>query len=166
MIRLNTDDVLLLHEKMRKINFAQLVHKPGSVLLKPVSPSQSCFESSTEDMLYPIDRFLDYLKIEKIASEVTLRDYYRELFRLNDFLLSKDISNINLISTRILRQYIYNAKESRNLASSSTAKLIAIIKSFFNYLEEDEIIIKNPSRKIKVPKKINKIQILFFMMVQ
>jgi site-specific recombinase XerD len=108
-------------------------------------------------MLYPIDRFLDYLKIEKIASEVTLRDYYRELFRLNDFLLSKDISNINLISTRILRQYIYNAKESRNLASSSTAKLIAIIKSFFNYLEEDEIIIKNPSRKIKVPKKINKI---------
>ena len=108
-------------------------------------------------MLYPIDRFLDYLKIEKIASKVTLRDYGRELFRLQDYLLSADISDINLISTRILRQYIYHAKGSRNLASSSTAKMIAIIKSFFNYLEEDEIIIKNPSRKIKVPKKTNKI---------
>ena len=114
-------------------------------------------ESSTEDMLEPIDRFLDYLKIEKIASEVTLRDYGRELFRLQDYLLSADISDINLISTRILRQYIYQSKESRNLASSSTAKMIAIIKSFFNFLEEDEIIIKNPSRKIKVPPKINKI---------
>ncbi len=104
-----------------------------------------------------INSFLNYLKIEKIASKVTLRDYGRELLRLQDFLLSSDISDLSLISTRILRQYIYSAKESRNLASSSTSKLIAIIKSFFNYLEEDEIIIKNPSRKIKVPKKINKI---------
>ncbi len=104
-----------------------------------------------------INSFLDYLRIEKIASKVTIRDYGRELLRLQDFLFSNDISDINLISTRILRQYIYHAKGSRNLASSSTAKMIAIIKSFFNYLEEDEIIIKNPSRKIKVPKKTNKI---------
>ncbi len=108
-------------------------------------------------MLDTIDRFLDYLKVERMASKVTLRDYYRELFRLNDFLLSKDISDINLISTRILREYIYRSKESRNLASSSTSKLIAIIKSFFNYLEEDEVIVKNPARKIKVPPKVNKI---------
>ncbi len=104
-----------------------------------------------------INSFLNYLKIEKIASKVTVRDYGAELLRLKDFLLSAGISDTNLISTRILRQYIYYAKGSRNLASSSTAKMIAIIKSFFNYLEEDEIIIKNPSRKIKVPKKINKI---------
>lgn len=108
-------------------------------------------------MLSTIDRFLDYLKIERMASKVTLGDYGRELFRLNDFLLSSDISDINLISTRILREYIYRSKESRNLASSSTSKLIAIIKSFFNYLEEDEVIAKNPARKIKVPPKINKI---------
>jgi site-specific recombinase XerD len=114
-------------------------------------------ESSTEVMLSTIERFLEYLKIERMASKVTLRDYYRELFRLNDFLLSKDIVDINLISTRILREYIYRSKESRNLASSSTSKLIAIIKSFFNYLEEDEVIAKNPTRKIKVPPKINKI---------
>ena len=114
-------------------------------------------ESSTEVMLSTIDRFLDYLKVERMASKVTLRDYYRELFRLQDFLLSNDISDINLISTRILREYIYRSKESRNLASSSTSKLIAIIKSFFNYLEEDEVIVKNPARKIKVPPKVNKL---------
>lgn len=114
-------------------------------------------ESSTELLLSTVHRFLDYLKIEKIASKVTLRDYGRELLRLNDFLLSKDIVDLNLISTRTLREYIYQAKQSRDLASSSTAKLIAIVKSFFNFLEEDEIINRNPARKIKVPPKINKI---------
>jgi len=46
-----------------------------------------------------INSFLNYLKIEKIASKVTIRDYGRELLRLQDFLLSEGISDINLISS-------------------------------------------------------------------
>lgn len=104
-----------------------------------------------------INSFLAYLRIEKIASPVTIYDYNKELLRFSDFLEYQNIFDINSISTRIIRQYFYYAKESRDLGSSTVSKIIAIIKSFFNYLEEDDIIIKNPSRKIKVPKKINKI---------
>lgn len=104
-----------------------------------------------------INSFLSYLRIEKTASRVTIYDYNKEILRLSDYLMSEDINDINLISTRILRQYFYHAKETRDLASSSVSKIIAVIKSFFNYLEEDEIIIRNPSRKIRVPKKVNKI---------
>ncbi len=101
--------------------------------------------------------FLAYLRIEKTASPATTYDYNKEILRFFDFLTLENISDINLISTRIIRQYFFYAKEERNLASSSVSKIIAIIKSFFNYLEEDDIILKNPSRKIRVPKKVNKI---------
>ena len=104
-----------------------------------------------------IDSFLAYMKIEKIASTSTIYDYNKEVGKFLDFLSYKNILDINLISTRIIRQYFYYAKENRDLGSASISKIIAIIKSFFNYLEEEDITVKNPTRKIKVPKKINKI---------
>ena len=104
-----------------------------------------------------IDSFLSYMKIEKIASTSTIYDYNKEVGKFLDFLSYKNILDINLISTRIIRQYFYYTKENRDLGSASISKIIAIIKSFFNYLEEEDITVKNPTRKIKVPKKINKI---------
>ena len=97
------------------------------------------------------------MKIERIASPLTIYDYDKELIRFFDFLSSKNILDINLISTRIVRQYFYHTKEKRGLGSSTISKIIATVKSFFNYLEEEDITVKNPTRKIRVPKKINKI---------
>lgn len=97
------------------------------------------------------------MKIERIASSSTIYDYNKELIRFFDFLSLRNILDINLISTKIIRQYFYHAREKRGLGSSTISKIIAIIKSFFNYLEEEDITVKNPTRKIRVPKKINKI---------
>lgn len=104
-----------------------------------------------------IDSFLAYMKIERIASPLTIYDYNKELIRFFDFLSLRNILDINLISTRIVRQYFYHAREKRVLGSSTISKIIATVKSFFNYLEEEDITVKNPTRKIRVPKKINKI---------
>lgn len=104
-----------------------------------------------------LNSFLSYLKTEKSASINTIKGYSREILRLIDYFSSMGISDINLISTRILRQYFSYSKDIRNLSPSSVSKIIAVVKSFFNYLEEDEIIVKNPSRKIRVPKKVYKI---------
>ncbi|GAI06609.1 unnamed protein product, partial [marine sediment metagenome] len=104
-----------------------------------------------------IDSFLAYMKIERIACPSTIYDYSKELIRFFNFLSLRNILDINLISTRIVRQYFYYAKEKRGLGPSTISKIIATVKSFFNYLEEEDITIKNPTRKIKVPKKINKI---------
>ena len=97
------------------------------------------------------------MKIEKMASPVTIYGYRVELKKFFDFLSSENISDLSLISTRIVRQYFYQAKENRDLCQSSVSKIIATVKSFFNYLEEEDSIVKNPTRKIRVPKKKNKI---------
>ena len=104
-----------------------------------------------------IDSFLAYMKIERIASYSTIYDYNKKLIRFFDFLSLRNILDINLISIKIIRQYFYHAREKRSLGSSTISKIIAIIKIFFNYLEEEDITVKNPTRKIRVPKKINKI---------
>lgn len=97
------------------------------------------------------------MKIEKMASPVTIYSYRVELKKFFDFLSSENISDLNLISTRTVRQYFYQSKENRDLCQSSVSKIIATVKSFFNYLEEEDSIVKNPTRKIKIPKKKNKI---------
>src|SRR4030066_2491524 len=104
-----------------------------------------------------IDSFLSYMKVEKIASPSTIYGYNKELKKFIDYIISINILDINLISTRIIRQYFYYAKDNRGLCQSSISKIIATIKSFFNYLEEEDIITKNPTRKIRVPKKICRI---------
>jgi len=104
-----------------------------------------------------INSFLSYMKTEKIASPSTIYGYRKEVGKFIDYLTLENIIDINLISTSTIRQYFYYAKESRGLCQSSISKIIATIKSFFNYLEEEEIILKNPARKIKVPKKIYRI---------
>jgi len=97
------------------------------------------------------------MKVEKIASPSTIYGYNKEVGKFIDYITSINIYDINLISTSIVRQYFYYAKESRGLCQSSISKIIAIIKSFFNYLEEEDIIAKNQTRKIRVPKKVCRI---------
>jgi len=105
-----------------------------------------------------IDSFLIYMKTEKTASPLTIYGYKKEVKKFIDYIINyTDILDINLISTSTVRQYFYFAKENRGLCQSSLSKIISTIKSFFNYLEEEEIIIKNPTRKIRVPKKIYRI---------
>ncbi len=100
-----------------------------------------------------ITGFLSYLRIEKFASPLTLYQYRLELEKLSNFLFCCNILSPSNITTPLIRKYIYNVKEKRNLSDTSICKLIAIIKSFFNFLEEEETIVKNPTRKIKTPKK-------------
>ena len=44
-----------------------------------------------------IDSFLAYMKIERIASSLTIYDYDKELIRFFDFLSLRNILDINLI---------------------------------------------------------------------
>jgi len=47
------------------------------------------------------------MKIEKIASPSTIYSYNKEIKKFIDYLNYINILDINLISTRIIRQYFY-----------------------------------------------------------
>lgn len=104
-------------------------------------------------MRYYITNFLSYLKIEKNASPLTIYDYRLELEKFVHHLLKNNVTDINSVSISTIRSYIYHIKDVRNLSNTSIHKKIAILKSFFNFLAEEEIVLKNPAIRIKTPKK-------------
>ena len=99
-----------------------------------------------------LQKYLTYLQIEKNCSPITLHCYRAELEKLLAYLDDK-ITHAGDIKIDLLRDYIYGSCQVRKLSPNSIYRLISIFKSFFNYLEENEIIYKNPTRVLKLPQK-------------
>lgn len=100
-----------------------------------------------------ISNYLTYLRIEKNCSPLTITDYRLELEKFITFLEKENLVSLELISHHIIRNYIYTIKAKRNLSNTSVYKKIAVLKSFFNFLIDSEIISSNPTKNIKLPRK-------------
>jgi site-specific recombinase XerD len=103
-----------------------------------------------------LQKYLTYLRIEKNCSPITLYCYRVELEKLLIYLKDR-ICGLNDVKIDIIRDYIYCTCQVRKLSPNSIYKLISIYKSFFNYLEENGFIEKNPTRAIRLPRKIKPI---------
>ena len=100
-----------------------------------------------------LTRFTTYLRIERNASPATISSYKPELEKFLLYLLRNDIEEIKDVTVSRVREYSYKIKEERNLSSVSTYTKIAILKSFFNFLQSDGIINENPANWIKLPRR-------------
>jgi site-specific recombinase XerD len=99
-----------------------------------------------------LDQYLAYLSVEKNCSANTLMDYRLELEKLYKYIITKT-NSLNEVNITNIRSYILDIKEKRNLCNNSIYKKTAILKSFFNFLEGEEAIEKNPTKKIHFPRK-------------
>ncbi len=99
-----------------------------------------------------LPQYLSYLSIEKNCSPLTVNDYRLELDKFSEYIITK-ASDLNEVNITLVRSYIQTIKEERNLSNTSIYKKIAILKSYFNFLEDEEVIVKNPTRKIRFPRK-------------
>ncbi|MBA7562059.1 hypothetical protein ES695_18545 [Candidatus Atribacteria bacterium 1244-E10-H5-B2] len=100
-----------------------------------------------------LSRYMTYLRIERACSPYTITNYRLELEKFLFYLLSNDIPEIADVTVSWIREYIYKIKEERNLSNVSLYSKIAILKSFFNFLQSDGIITENPATIIKLPRK-------------
>jgi len=100
-----------------------------------------------------LPRYMTYLRIERNSSPHTLANYRLELEKFLLYLLANNIEEIGSVTVSWIREYIYKIKEERNLSNVSLYSKIAILKSFFNFLQSDGIISSNPATIIKLPRK-------------
>ena len=101
--------------------------------------------------------YLNYLRIEKFASSLSLYSYRLQLEKFIRYLQINNIDSFSACTISSVREYIYYSKDSRDLSTNSVGHLIAVLKSFFNYLFEEDLITQNPTRKIHLPKKVSPI---------
>lgn len=96
--------------------------------------------------------FLNYMTIERNYSKHTTQGYLREISQFLKF-LGSDYS-IDSITTGQIREWLLSLKGYK---SASIARKIIALKALFNFCEEQEWIVGNPARKIKTPKRANKV---------
>ena len=101
-----------------------------------------------------LSNYLNYFRIEKFASPLSLYSYRLELEKFISYLQSNNFDDFSSCTITSIREYIYHSKDVRDLSNNSVGWLIAVLKSFFNYLYEEDLIILNPTRKIHLPKKV------------
>jgi len=97
------------------------------------------------DLKKKINLFLSAKKLEGLSKR-TLYSYELEL----KFFARKANKSSDKISTTDLRVYL---GQFPHLKQSSITRKLSILKSFFGWLVEEEIMAHNPARKIKLPKK-------------
>lgn len=104
-----------------------------------------------------IQKFIDYLKVEKGYSKHTLTAYASDLKSFKDFLLKQgDTSELHEVVYSQIRSWIVALMES-GLENRSVNRKISSLKTFYNFLLKTGVLEKNPldqHRSLKTPKKV------------
>lgn len=99
-----------------------------------------------------VDEFLDYLAAEKGYSGNTLAAYRNDLNQFTQRLSDEaGVTNWAEVNQSQIVDYILYMKELE-YASSTVARKVAAIKSFFHYLRDEDIVKNDPTLTLESPK--------------
>ncbi len=101
-------------------------------------------------MIDPVERFLNYLTVEKGLSVNTLAAYKRDIQKFNTFLLESGV-NITGFQKADLLSFIEHLRNSGNQATT-LARNIAALRGFCKFLLMEGIITEDPIENISTPK--------------
>jgi integrase/recombinase XerD len=98
-----------------------------------------------------LDRFYNYMVVERRLSLNTIESYSRDLTKYLLFVESKkgrrfkDCSRIDLL-------IFLNTLKKKGLSSRSLSRMLSSIKTFYNFLISDGILTRNPFQDIQTPR--------------
>lgn len=101
------------------------------------------------------NKFVNYLNFEKRYSAHTLKAYELEIIVFEEFLEQEHVA-FSEVDHRLLRYYFSLMKENGKTATSVN-RAISAIKSYYKFLQREQLVTNNPMRLIqalKVPKKL------------
>ena len=100
-----------------------------------------------------IDGFLRYLKIERNASELTLKSYGEDFGSLLDYFRDRvgDVAEPGQIHITQLRGYVAYLNEC-DYAKTTIARRLASLRSFFRYCQREGLVTSNPAKALRTPR--------------
>jgi len=98
-----------------------------------------------------VQQFLNYIAVEKGYSSNTLAAYRNDLSQFVSFLGTR-VAGWDEVTQDIIMNYIMFMKSRQEYASSTVARKVAAIKSFFHYLVEWGAIEDDPTATLDSPK--------------
>lgn len=104
-------------------------------------------------MFAAIDGFLRYLKIERNASELTVKSYSEDFGSLLDYIRDRvgDVSSPAELHIAELRGYVAYLHEC-DYARTTIARRLACLRSFFRYCQREGLVTSNPAKSLRTPR--------------
>ena len=100
-----------------------------------------------------IDGFLRYLRIERNASELTLKSYAEDLASLLEY-FTEQVGSVPApadITIGQLRGYVAYLHECQ-YARATIARRLACLRSFFRYCTREGLVASNPAKALRTPR--------------
>lgn len=97
------------------------------------------------------DKFINYLQVERNASQYTVRNYSTDIAGFFRFLAGEGIQSLEEVDKNTLRDYLFTLMEA-GFARTSIARKLSAVRSFFRYLQREELIESSPAANITSPK--------------
>jgi site-specific recombinase XerD len=98
----------------------------------------------TADLPEKIELYLSSIKLEGLSNK-TLRNYKSELLMFNNYCQKATA----LINTADIRAYLASYEK---IKMSSIGNKLSTLKSFFGWLVKEEVLLRDPTAKVKLPK--------------
>ncbi|MEO5579578.1 MAG: site-specific tyrosine recombinase XerD [Gemmatimonadaceae bacterium] len=101
---------------------------------------------------FRLERFQDYLSVEKGSSPRTTEAYLRDLARFATFASIKGATAPASVSARTLREYVYHLKDL-GLAPASIRRNVSAVRGYFRFMLEEGELVRDPSERLETPKR-------------
>lgn len=99
-----------------------------------------------------IQQFLQYVEFEKKQSIHTFTSYQTDLLQFETFLqITYHINNVEIITHQHIRSWLVHMM-NEGIKNKSVARKLSTLKSFYKFLQKDQIINYNPVSKVQAPK--------------
>jgi len=102
-----------------------------------------------------IDQFIDYYWLSTGASKNTLAAYRSDLKIFNKWLAGKSLISVN---SKHIQEY-FSDRQKNNISSSSQARILTCLHSFYQYLLANQLIKKDPTEQLSQPKLEKKLPV-------
>ncbi len=122
-----------------------------TAVLKTADPAEA--EDDTRELHRCVEAYLSFCTMIRKLSKETVRAYTIDLEQLLRFLkeINPALTRVDQVSKPILQLFLSHVNQTH--AVSSFKRKTACLRSFFGYLEEEELIERNPFDKIRIKLK-------------
>ena len=96
--------------------------------------------------------FGDFLTLEQGSSPRTLEAYARDVERLAVFATVRGAPAPQAVSSKILREYVYQLKDL-GLAPASIRRNISAVRTYFRFLLSEGQVVRDPSERLETPRR-------------
>ncbi len=105
-----------------------------------------------------IERFLNYLRVERNAADMTIKSYREDLVSLEGYLteLAGRPVRVSEVTPLDLRAYVAALHEA-DFARSSISRRLASLRSLFRFAQREGLVQSNPAKPLRNPRRERKL---------